>query len=112
MLERKPLFPGEDGEFQVWQICPSLYADLTPCPANPDVKQFSIITELLGTPADDVIQTIASENVSLALHRSLVRTRLTPTTFTSRSDPPIRSKLAEAWKSVFHPQVHQQGPAW
>jgi p38 MAP kinase len=27
-----------------------------------DVNQFSIITELLGTPPDDVIQTIASEN--------------------------------------------------
>jgi hypothetical protein len=30
----------------------------------PDVNQFSIITELLGTPPDDVIQTIASENAS------------------------------------------------
>ena len=28
-----------------------------------DVNQFSIITELLGTPPDDVIATIASENV-------------------------------------------------
>ena len=41
MLEGKPLFPGKD-----------------------HVNQFSIITELLGTPPDDVIQTIASENVS------------------------------------------------
>ena len=32
----------------------------------PDVNQFSIITELLGTPPDDVIQTIASENVRTA----------------------------------------------
>ena len=40
MLEGKPLFPGKD-----------------------HVNQFSIITELLGTPPDDVIQTIASENV-------------------------------------------------
>lgn len=32
-----------------------------------DVNQFSIITELLGTPSDDVIQTIASENVGLSL---------------------------------------------
>jgi hypothetical protein len=32
-----------------------------------DVNQFSIITELLGTPPDDVIQTIASENVSIPL---------------------------------------------
>ncbi|KAF8915017.1 mitogen activated protein kinase [Mucidula mucida] len=35
----KPLFPGKD-----------------------HVNQFSIITELLGTPPDDVIETIASEN--------------------------------------------------
>ncbi|KND93005.1 Mitogen-activated protein kinase HOG1 [Tolypocladium ophioglossoides CBS 100239] len=39
MLEGKPLFPGKD-----------------------HVNQFSIITELLGTPPDDVIDTIASEN--------------------------------------------------
>jgi hypothetical protein len=32
-----------------------------------DVNQFSIITELLGTPPDDVIQTICSENVSRKL---------------------------------------------
>jgi p38 MAP kinase len=30
-----------------------------------DVNQFSIITELLGTPPDDVIATICSENVCL-----------------------------------------------
>jgi hypothetical protein len=30
-----------------------------------DVNQFSIITELLGTPPDDVIETICSENVRL-----------------------------------------------
>jgi len=40
MLEGKPVFPGKD-----------------------HVNQFSIITELLGTPPDDVINTIASENV-------------------------------------------------
>lgn len=40
MLEGKPLFPGKD-----------------------HVNQFSIITELLGTPPDDVIHSIASENV-------------------------------------------------
>ena len=44
MLEGKPLFPGKD-----------------------HVNQFSIITELLGTPPEDVIQTICSENVSYAL---------------------------------------------
>lgn len=42
MLEGKPLFPGKD-----------------------HVNQFSIITELLGTPPDDVIATICSENVSI-----------------------------------------------
>lgn len=41
MLEGKPLFPGKD-----------------------HVNQFSIITELLGTPPDDVIHTICSENAS------------------------------------------------
>jgi p38 MAP kinase len=39
MLEGKPLFPGQD-----------------------HVHQFSIITELLGTPPADVIATICSEN--------------------------------------------------
>lgn len=42
MIEGKPLFPGKD-----------------------HVNQFSIITELLGTPPDDVINTIASENVGV-----------------------------------------------
>ena len=36
---------------------------------NVDVNQFSIITELLGTPPDDVIETIASENVGPASPR-------------------------------------------
>jgi p38 MAP kinase len=40
MLQGKPLFPGKD-----------------------HVNQFSIITELLGTPPDDVIEGICSENV-------------------------------------------------
>lgn len=33
-----------------------------------DVHQFSIITELLGTPPEDVIKTIASENVGFIIH--------------------------------------------
>jgi p38 MAP kinase len=41
MIEGRPLFPGKD-----------------------HVNQFSIITELLGTPPEEVIQTICSENVS------------------------------------------------
>lgn len=44
MLDGKPLFPGKD-----------------------HVHQFSIITELLGTPPDDVIETICSENVRTVL---------------------------------------------
>ena len=48
MLDGKPLFPGKD-----------------------HVNQFSIITELLGTPPDDVIKTICSENVSFLLKMSL-----------------------------------------
>ncbi|KAL7754468.1 MAPK protein hog1 [Sorochytrium milnesiophthora] len=39
MLDGKPLFPGKD-----------------------HVNQFSIITELLGSPPEDVVQTICSEN--------------------------------------------------
>jgi p38 MAP kinase len=51
MLEGKPLFPGKD-----------------------HVNQFSIITELLGTPPDDVIQTICSENVCIKPPTSLFGT--------------------------------------
>jgi len=54
MLEGKPLFPGKD-----------------------HVNQFSIITELLGTPPDDVINTIASENVRFSLSSALTAQSLT-----------------------------------
>lgn len=40
---------------------------------NVDVHQFSIITELLGTPPDDVISTICSENVSKKVDISYVQ---------------------------------------
>nr|BAM08274.1 mitogen-activated protein kinase HOG1 [Moniliella megachiliensis] len=49
MLDGKPLFPGKD-----------------------HVHQFSIITELLGSPPDEVIQTICSEN-TLRFVKSLPR---------------------------------------
>ena len=55
MLEGKPLFPGKD-----------------------HVNQFSIITELLGTPPDEVIQTIGSENVRNSGHYG-VKSQLTMT---------------------------------
>ncbi|KAI3622541.1 map kinase [Moniliophthora roreri] len=54
MLEGKPLFPGKD-----------------------HVNQFSIITELLGTPPDDVIETIASEN-TLRFVKSLPKRERVP----------------------------------
>lgn len=43
----------------------------TAADACTDVNQFSIITELLGTPPDDVIQTIASENVRWRCRQSV-----------------------------------------
>jgi p38 MAP kinase len=58
MLEGKPLFPGKDRELTKAFVM--MKADI------PDVNQFSIITELLGTPPADVIQTIASENVRIS----------------------------------------------
>ncbi len=52
MLEGKPLFPGKDRTcFCPWKLI------------TVDVNQFSIITELLGSPPDDVIASICSENV-------------------------------------------------
>ena len=61
MLEGKPLFPGKDRALKAGSPDRSLL--------NPriDVHQFSIITELLGTPPEDVIGTIASENVGFVL---------------------------------------------
>lgn len=53
MLEGKPLFPGKD-----------------------HVNQFSIITELLGTPPDEVIQTIGSENVCILLSHVITMAKL------------------------------------
>ena len=58
MLEGKPLFPGKDRKSS------SCYSPQVVFLTATDVNQFSIITELLGTPPDDVISTIASENVS------------------------------------------------
>jgi p38 MAP kinase len=64
MLEGKPLFPGKDRESGGGGAPAN--ARLTG--ARADVNQFSIITELLGTPPDDVIQGIASENVRPRVH--------------------------------------------
>ncbi|QYS93786.1 Mitogen-activated protein kinase sty1 [Trichoderma simmonsii] len=75
MLEGKPLFPGKD-----------------------HVNQFSIITELLGTPPDDVINTIASEN-TLRFVKSLPK----------RERQPLRNKFKNAddsGKRTLHPNCY------
>lgn len=59
MLEGKPLFPGKDRMSST--ISYLIHSLIALCLV--DVNQFSIITELLGTPPDDVIESIASENV-------------------------------------------------
>lgn len=68
MLEGKPLFPGKDRRC----LLSSLFPMASYIFWIPDVNQFSIITELLGTPPDDVIQTICSENVCHTAFSSLV----------------------------------------
>ncbi|KAK8217363.1 MAPK protein hog1 [Zalaria obscura] len=86
MLEGKPLFPGKD-----------------------HVNQFSIITELLGTPPDDVIQTICSENVSI-LHpprQGVEISRLTP----GSVDSEIRAVSSKARASTAQEQVQERRPA-
>ncbi|KXN68245.1 mitogen-activated protein kinase HOG1 [Conidiobolus coronatus NRRL 28638] len=64
MLEGKPLFPGKD-----------------------HVHQFSIITELLGTPSDDVIDTICSENTLRFVKSLPVMTKVPFSTRFAGADP-------------------------
>ncbi|EPE31007.1 Protein kinase-like (PK-like) [Glarea lozoyensis ATCC 20868] len=71
MLEGKPLFPGKD-----------------------HVNQFSIITELLGTPPDDVIHTIASEN-TLRFVQSLPKRERQPLKDKFRNADPQAIELLE-----------------
>ena len=98
MLEGKPLFPGKDrtssSYFYVCEHRSALCAD---------VNQFSIITELLGTPPDDVIATIASENVRM--NKSVIRliSLLIP-----GSDFAVCQELAEAGKAAFQVEVEVQ----
>lgn len=61
MLESKPLFPGKDRKYKILERGDQL---INYCSSTPDVHQFSIITELLGTPNEDLVSTICSENVS------------------------------------------------
>jgi p38 MAP kinase len=64
MLEGKPLFPGKD-----------------------HVNQFSIITELLGTPPQDVIETICSENTLRFVQSLPKRSRQPLSTKFKNADP-------------------------
>ncbi|EIW68994.1 CMGC/MAPK/P38 protein kinase [Tremella mesenterica] len=80
MLEGKPLFPGKD-----------------------HVNQFSIITELLGTPPDDVIQTIASEN-TLRFVQSLPKREKVPFSSKFPNADPISLDLLEKML-VFDPRT-------
>jgi len=79
MLEGKPLFPGKD-----------------------HVNQFSIITELLGTPPDDVIQTICSEN-TLRFVKSLPKRERQPLANKFRNADPDAVDLLERML-VFDPK--------
>jgi len=79
MLEGKPLFPGKD-----------------------HVNQFSIITELLGTPPDDVIHTIASEN-TLRFVQSLPKRERQPLINKFKNADPLAIELLEAML-VFDPR--------
>ena len=72
MLEGKPLFPGRDRKYRFPTMSSVLSFFFCKLKCNCiiihpilDVNQFSIITELLGTPPDDIIQTIGSENVNI-----------------------------------------------
>ena len=79
MLEGKPLFPGKD-----------------------HVNQFSIITELLGTPPDDVIHTICSEN-TLRFVQSLPKRDRVPLSQKFRNADPLAIDLLERML-VFDPR--------
>jgi len=79
MLEGRPLFPGKD-----------------------HVHQFSIITELLGTPPDDVIATICSEN-TLRFVQSLPKRERVPFTQKFKTNDPSALDLLEKML-VFDPR--------
>lgn len=80
MLEGKPLFPGKD-----------------------HVNQFSIITELLGTPPQDVIETICSEN-TLRFVQSLPKRERQPLSSKFKNADPLAIDLLEDML-VFDPKT-------
>ena len=79
MLEGKPLFPGKD-----------------------HVNQFSIITELLGTPPQDVIETICSEN-TLRFVQSLPKRERQPLATKFRNADPLGKPRTYTPSSNFSP---------
>jgi serine/threonine protein kinase len=81
MLEGKPLFPGKD-----------------------HVNQFSIITELLGTPPDDVINTIASENVRAPVGGESMLGQM----LTREPDPTIRQVAPSPREATPQEQVQER----
>ncbi|KAG6878960.1 MAPK protein hog1 [Termitomyces sp. T32_za158] len=107
MLEGKPLFPGKD-RTSLSSFEPKPYPALSALPTSfahdahqlifvlADVNQFSIITELLGTPPDDVIETICSENVRVVLGCLILKLSGDFVT-----DPQVRSKPSQAGTRAF-----------
>ena len=103
MLEGKPLFPGKDRTRPFFMR--SRAAAEVACPST-DVHQFSIITELLGTPPEDVIQTIASENVRRSAPRdAFAADRLS-------LDAPFRSVATKTRARALQREVDVQRPRW
>ena len=74
-----------------------------------DVNQFSIITELLGTPPDDVIETICSENVR---DRFLCRHALCILLTLPISDFAVRAEPAEEGACAFQPEAPHNRSRW
>jgi p38 MAP kinase len=76
MLVGRPLFPGNDRAFMsivsLKQVSCFFWNTVTEEHATSpfyfeDVHQFSIITELLGSPPENVVDTICSENVRVLI---------------------------------------------
>jgi p38 MAP kinase len=112
MLEGKPLFPGKDRELLYVALCslccPPFFLFCAWLPRL-DVNQFSIITELLGTPPDDVIETICSENVSASPDsKCLIETG----DDVSYEDTTLCSKLAQAGTPTVQSEATDIRPGW
>ena len=81
MLQGRPLFPGKD-----------------------HVNQFSIITELLGNPPDEVVQDICSENVRVISGDNLC-------CVDQLLDPPIRPIAPKERKAATQCQISRRRPS-